>query len=211
MASATWPGSAPREKSLFANKPHLGAIVALALMALSPASMAQQQDAPLLQRSLFADRKAYRVGDMLTVVVTEVASATATARTRADKEERVFGEIQQPNESPWNIDLSFGNDFDGGGQIQRTGKLLAKLAVVVEDVDANGNLSIAGEQEIRVNNEQQRIALSGLVRAEDIGPDNTILSWRIANARIDFKGEGILARKQSPGLMTKLFDLFGLN
>lgn len=173
--------------------------------------MAQQVDAPLLQRSLFADRKAYRTGDMLTVVVTEVASASATARTRADKEERVFGEINQPDESPWNIDLSFGNDFDGGGQIQRTGKLLAKLAVTVQAVDQYGNLNIIGEQEIRVNNEQQRIALSGLVRAEDIGPDNTIASWRIANARIDFKGEGILARKQSPGLMTKLFDLFGLN
>ena len=102
-------------------------------------------------------------------------------------------------------------DFTGGGQIQRSGKLLAKLAVIVQNVDEHGNLSIAGEQEIRVNNEQQRIALSGIVRPEDIGPDNTIASWRIAEARIDFKGEGVLARKQSPGLLTKLFDLFGLN
>jgi flagellar L-ring protein FlgH len=198
---------------LFANSCNrcLRVSLVVALVAAAAPSMAQQVDAPLLQRSLFADRKAYRAGDMLTVVVTEVASASATARTRADKEERVFGEINQPDESPWNIDLSFGNDFDGGGQIQRTGKLLAKLAVTVEGVDQYGNLNIIGEQEIRVNNEQQRIALSGLVRAEDIGPDNTIASWRIANARIDFKGEGILARKQSPGLMTKLFDLFGLN
>lgn len=189
----------------------LRAMLCAALFVAAAPATAQQGDAPLLQRSLFADRKAYRVGDMLTVVVTEVASASATARTRADKEESVFGEIKQPDESPWNIDLSFGNDFDGGGQIQRTGKLLAKLAVTVEGVDQHGNLDIIGEQEIRVNNEQQRIALRGLVRAEDIGPDNTIASWRIANARIDFKGEGILARKQSPGLMTKLFDLFGLN
>jgi flagellar L-ring protein precursor FlgH len=49
------------------------------------------------------------------------------------------------------------------------------------------------------------------VRSDDIAPDNTVASWRIANARIDFKGDGILARKQSPGLLTKLFDLFGLN
>lgn len=172
---------------------------------------AQQAEAPLLQRSLFADRKAHRAGDMLTVVVTEAASASASARTSADKQESVFGQINQPDESPWNIDLAFGNDFEGGGQIQRTGKLLAKLAVIVQGVDAHGNLSVVGEQEIRVNNEEQRIALSGVVRPEDIGPDNTIASWRIANARIDFKGEGVLARKQSPGLMTKLFDLFGLN
>lgn len=185
-------------------------IGAAALIASAQAG-AQQAEAPLLQRSLFADRKAHRAGDMLTVVVTEAASASASARTSADKQESVFGQINQPDESPWNIDLAFGNDFEGGGQIQRTGKLLAKLAVIVQGVDAHGNLSIVGEQQIRVNNEEQRIALSGIVRPEDIGADNTIASWRIANARIDFKGEGVLARKQSPGLMTKLFDLFGLN
>jgi flagellar L-ring protein FlgH len=183
---------------------------AAAWLAATPVK-AQQAEAPLLQRSLFADRKAHRAGDMLTVVVTEAASASASARTSADKQESVFGQINQPDESPWNIDLAFGNDFEGGGQIQRTGRLLAKLAVIVQGVDAYGNLSIVGEQQIRVNNEEQRIALSGVVRPEDIGPDNTIASWRIANARIDFKGEGVLARKQSPGLMTKLFDLFGLN
>lgn len=174
-------------------------------------ALAQQADAPLLQRSLFADRKAHRPGDMLTVVITEVASATATARTRADKEESVFGQINQPDERPWNLDLAFGNDFEGGGQIQRSGRLLGKLTVVVQSVDAHGNLEVVGEQDIRVNNEEQRIALSGRVRSEDIAPDNTIASSRIANARIDFKGEGVLARKQSPGLLTKLFDLFGLN
>ncbi len=148
---------------------------------------------------------------MLTVVVTEVASASASARTSADKEESVFGRINQPDERPWNLDLSFGNDFDGGGQIQRSGKMLARLTVMVQSVDAHGNLSVLGEQNIRVNNEEQRIALSGVVRPEDIGPDNTVASSRIADANIDFKGEGVLARKQSPGLLTKLFDLFGLN
>lgn len=170
-----------------------------------------QENPPLLERSLFADRRAVRPGDLLTVVITESAAATATARTRTDKEESVFGDINQPNESPWHIDLAFGNDFAGGGEIQRTGRLLAKLAVVVEHIDSNGNMTIYGEQDINVNNERQRIALRGLVRADDVTPDNTVASWRIANAKIDFKGDGILARKQSPGLMTKLFDLFGLN
>jgi flagellar L-ring protein precursor FlgH len=192
---------------LYASKFILGAVLVLSVAS----THAQQADAPLLQRSLFADRKAQRAGDKLTVVITEAASATATARTRADKEESVFGKINQPDERPWNLDLSFGNDFEGGGQIQRSGRLLGKLTVVVQSVDAQGNLGVVGEQDIRVNNEQQRIALSGVVRPEDIGPDNTVASSRIANARIDFKGEGVLARKQSPGLMTKLFDLFGLN
>lgn len=173
--------------------------------------VAQDANQPLLQRSLFADRKARRTGDVLTVLITEQAAATATARTRADKEESVFGNINQPDERPWHIDLGFGNDFDGGGQIQRTGRLVAKLAVVVANVDADGNLQIVGEQNINVNNEKQRIALRGTVRPEDVTPDNTVASWRIVDAHIEFKGDGILARKQSPGLLTKLFDLFGLN
>jgi len=192
---------------LYASKFILGAALVLSLAS----THAQQADAPLLQRSLFADRKAHRAGDMLTVVITEVASASASARTRADKEESVFGKINQPDERPWNLDLAFGNDFEGGGQIQRSGRLLGKLTVIVQSVDEHGNLDVIGEQDIRVNNEEQRIALSGMVRPEDIGPDNTVASSRIANARIDFKGEGVLARKQSPGLLTKLFDLFGLN
>ena len=185
-------------------------LVAVASVA-SSAVTAQDANQPLLQRSLFADRKAHRTGDVLTVLITEQAAATATARTRADKEETVFGNINQPDERPWHIDLNFGNDFDGGGQIQRTGRLVAKLAVVVDGVDDDGNLQIIGEQNISVNNEKQRIALSGTVRPEDVTPDNTVASWRIVNAHIEFKGDGILARKQSPGLLTKLFDLFGLN
>jgi flagellar L-ring protein FlgH len=188
---------------------HAAASLAAAIAPLS--ASAQGIDQPLLHRSLFADRKAHSVGDVLTVLITEMAAATATARTRADKQDSVFGDINQPDERPWHIDLAFGSDFDGGGQIQRTGRLLAKLAVVVEDVDANGNLVIVGEQNIYVNDERQRIALRGLVRPEDLTPDNTVASWRIVDARIDFKGDGILARKQSPGLLSKLFDLFGLN
>jgi flagellar L-ring protein FlgH len=185
--------------------------VGLACIAGSANAIAEEGDRTLLQRSLFADRKAYRPGDILTVLITEQAAATATARTRADKDESIFGDLNHSEHDPWHIDLAWGNDFDGGGQIQRTGRLVAKLAVIVQGVDADGTLAITGEQNINVNNEQQRIALSGRIRVEDIAPDNTIASWRIANARIDFKGDGILARKQSPGLLTKLFNLFGLN
>lgn len=188
-----------------------GALAVAALVVPTLQSAAQESSKPLLQRSLYADRRAFQPGDILTVVITEVAAASATARTRTDKEDRVSGEIRQPDETPWNLDLAFGNDFTGGGEIQRSGKLVAKLAVVVEKLDANGNLVIYGEQDINVNNEAQRIALTGVVRSEDISPSNTVDSWRIASAKIDFKGNGILARKQSPGLMSKLFDLFGLN
>jgi flagellar L-ring protein FlgH len=183
----------------------LAAVISLAV----PVMAVAQQDS-LLERPLFADHTAHRPGDLLTVVITESAAASATARTRTDKRDRLSASLRVPNERD-DVDVSLGTDFTGGGQIQRTGKLLARLAVVVEGVDANGNLLIRGEQDILVNNERQRIALSGRVRPADIGPDNTLVSSRIADARIDFKGDGMLARQQSPGLLGLLFRLFGLN
>jgi flagellar L-ring protein FlgH len=185
----------------------LGVVLALTTCA----AVSWGADATPMYRSLYADQKAYRTGDILTVIITETAAASATARTRADKEDRVAGEIRQPDERPWSIELGFSNDFTGGGEIQRSGRLLGRLAVLVEGIDEHGNLRVRGEQDIEVNNEKQRIALSGIVRPQDITPDNTIASWRIASANIDFIGKGILARKQSPSLITKLFDLFGLN
>jgi flagellar L-ring protein precursor FlgH len=184
---------------------------AAALALWLAAFVAQAAEPTPMYRSLYADQKAYRAGDILTVIITETASASATARTRADKSDSVAGEIRQPDERPWNIELGFSNDFTGGGEVQRAGRLIGRLAVLVEDIDEYGNLRVRGEQDIEVNNEKQRIALTGIVRPQDISPDNTVASWRIASAHIDFLGKGILARKQSPSLITKLFDLFGLN
>ena len=162
-------------------------------------------------RSFFADRQAFRKGDMLTVIVTEVATASSTARTRVDKSDSVSASAGHTAPITHAITVGANNEFEGGGEIQRTGQLLAKLTVVVDRIDENGNLVISGEQDIVINNEQQRIALHGTIRTEDIGFDNTVPSWRIYGAQIEFKGKGILARKQSPGLLAKLFDLFGLN
>jgi flagellar L-ring protein FlgH len=192
------------------SRPMLWAAIAVSCAVLCTWDGAAAQGS-WLERSLLADHTAHRRGDLLTVVITESAAATATARTRADKRNELSANLRLPNGQSDDVDLSLGTDFTGGGQIQRTGKLLARLAVVVEDVDSNGNLLIRGEQDIFVNDERQRIALTGLVRRADISPDNTIVSSRIAAARIDFKGDGILARQQSPGLLGLIFRLFGLN
>ena len=181
----------------------------MAWMSMTSSVCSGQQS--LLERPLFADHTAYRPGDLLTVVITESAAATASARTRADKRDRIAASVRFPSDEREDADISLGTEFNGGGQIQRSGKLLARLAVVVDAVDRHGNLSISGEQDILVNNERQRIALSGLVRRADISPDNTIASSRIANARIDFEGDGILARQQRPGLLGLIFRLLGLN
>jgi len=182
----------------------------------APQSQAQtpaqpQPQATIPPRSFFADRQAYRPGDMLTILLVESTSASSKARTRTDKSDAVSASAGNLGGTQHGFDVGISNDFAGGGEITRTGQLLGRLTVLVKEVDANGNLRVAGEQDIVINNEQQRIAVDGIVRPADITPDNSVASWRIADAHIEFKGKGILARKQSPGLMAKLFDLFGIN
>jgi flagellar L-ring protein precursor FlgH len=148
---------------------------------------------------------------MLTIMLVESTTAASTARTRTDKGDSVSASAGRIAGIEHGFDVGISNEFAGGGEIRRTGQLLGRLTVLVTGIDANGNLQVAGEQEISINNEQQHIAVAGIVRPSDIAPDNSVPSWRIADAHIEFKGKGILARKQSPGLMAKIFDLFGIN
>ncbi|HYM34757.1 MAG TPA: flagellar basal body L-ring protein FlgH [Steroidobacteraceae bacterium] len=173
------------------------------------ASPADHNDAGY--RSFYADRQAFKEGDMLTVVIVESAAATSRARTQTDKSDQVAATATRFGGIGRGFSVGANNQFNGGGEIQRAEQLLGKLTVKVESVDANGNLHVSGEQLILINNEQQRIAVHGALRPADIAPDNTVPSWRIMDAKIEFKGKGILARKQSPGLLAKLFDLFGFN
>lgn len=186
-------------------------VVAAVFASTGLPTLAAEPSAAQPYRSFVADRQAFRRGDLLTVIITESAAATSTARTRADKSDKIGASAGHLPPIDHAITVSADNQFDGGGQIQRTGQLLGKLTVVVDQVEDNGNLLVSGEQTILINNEQQQITVHGAIRPEDIAPDNTVPSWRISGARIEFKGKGILARKQSPGLLTKLFDLFGLN
>jgi flagellar L-ring protein FlgH len=159
--------------------------------------------------SFYADRRAVAKGDVLTVVITEFSTVAATARTQTNKGESARASITQPNAVTQSVGASFDTQFAGGGEIERSGKLVANLAVTVTGVDPRGNLIVHGEQEIHVNNERQRISLNGVIRPEDIAPDNTIPSWRVGDAHIEFTGKGLLARKQKPGLLSRILSLFG--
>lgn len=160
-------------------------------------------------RSFFADRRAVATGDVLTIVITEVATVTTRARTETGKREAVDASLLDAGGDHDEVAADFNTTFSGGGQIERSGRLLATLAVTVYEVLPNGNLAVRGEQVIAVNNEEQRIVVHGVIRPEDIGPDNTISSTRVSDARIELVGDGLLARKQRPGLITRFMSLFG--
>jgi flagellar L-ring protein precursor FlgH len=155
--------------------------------------------------ALAADHRALRVGDNLTVVVTEIASATADARTTVGKSASLSGSLDlhgHPNQGS----LTASNTFDGSGTTERTDKLLARLTVSVMGIEPNGILRIKGQQEIAINGERQKLSLEGRVRSEDIGPDNTVLSSRLSDARISYTGRGVLNEAQRPGLITRLLS-----
>jgi flagellar L-ring protein precursor FlgH len=178
------------------------------LMGVAACGSAFAQTPPDAIRSFYADRHAVAPGDALTVLITEFSTVQATAQTSVSKAESAKASILQPDTITQGVGADFDSRFAGGGQIERSGKLVAKLAVVVTGIDSRGNLLIQGEQDIQVNNERQRISLAGSVRPEDIAPDNTIPSWRVGGAKIEFTGKGLLARKQSPGLLTRILSWF---
>ena len=161
-------------------------------------------------RSFFADPRARQPGDMLTVIITEAASVAQTARTQSDKSQSLTGTINRSVNDQIQKSGEIDSHYDGGGSIERKGKMVAKLAVRVVSVDDYGNLSITGEQEILINNEKQTMRLAGVVRPSDIDTDNTVQSWRVSGAKIALTGKGFLSRKQSPGPLSQLLSYFGL-
>ena len=151
---------------------------------------------------LVADHRAYRLGDSLTVLITEIASISTTANTTTGKNGAVTGSLRTKNDSS-DVSAALGDSFKGGGKIERSGKFLAQLTVSVQAIDANGDLHIKGAQEIEVNNERQWIALEGTVRPQDIQSDNTVTSTRVSDAKIKYTGKGLLSEKERPGILTR--------
>lgn len=161
-------------------------------------------------RALTSDRRAQKAGDLLTVLVFENASATATADMTGDKSGG-FGVGLESNFTPSKTaKLTLSEDFSGKGRIQRSGRLAAQLTVTVLSVEPNGDLHVSGVQLLRVNNERQEIVLSGRVRQSDIGENNTIVSSRLADAQISYVGDGALSEKQTPGLISRVLSWLGL-
>ena len=105
------------------------------------------------------------------------------------------------------VKASLKKGFDGSGATSRKNSLSATITDIVRQVLPNGNLYIEGKKEVIINNERQYIIVSGIVRPEDIRPDNSVTSDQIADARIQYSGRGVLADKQRPGWLGRLLDL----
>ncbi|MEJ5250900.1 MAG: flagellar basal body L-ring protein FlgH [Chthonomonadetes bacterium] len=157
-------------------------------------------------RSLYADRKAVKEGDVLTVLIYESTTASSRADTKTSKSDSAS---TKPGVGPllsllpeWSVSGQTGSQ--ASGSTTRSGTLVGKISVVVKEVLPNGNLKVEGTRTVGVNGEKEKIVLTGVVRPEDISPENTVPSTAIAQAEIHYEGKGTVGSKQREGLLTKL-------
>ena len=165
----------------------------------------------------FVDRKARGMNDVVTVRIADVTKATGQADTNTSRTSSVAGSLDGLlgfERTLKNNGIAPGSalaaqlkaGFDGKGTTTRNNSLSATVTAVVREVFPNGNLFVEGSKEVIINNERQYITVTGVVRPEDIAPDNSISSDLLADARLVYSGRGVLSDKQRPGLIGRVVD-----
>ncbi len=157
--------------------------------------------------SLVSNIKARRVGDLITILITESSTAKSTAKTKTDNSSEVSG---GPGLGilnfikPW--DMTVENSYKGDGDTQRKGNLQAEMTARIVEVLHNGDYRLEGTRMININGEKQLIEITGVCRPRDIMPNNTILSTYISDAQIAYNGSGIVNDATEPGVVTKVLN-----
>jgi flagellar L-ring protein precursor FlgH len=161
-------------------------------------------------QSLFTDIKAHKVGDILTVLIYESSQATNQIQTKTEKTSDATA-AGGPNSGPiFKLIPSFGlnsstkNNFDGKGENLRNGSLKARISVTVVAVKDNGDLVVEGSRVVGISKDRETISLSGVVRQQDIAPDNTVNSFQIADADIQYTGKGNADTGSRPGFFSRI-------
>jgi len=166
---------------------------------------------------IFSDHNSWRVGDILTVIISETAKASKSADTTTSRETGLSGNVTGflspkimdnvlgPNPSNL-LGMSYKNSHEGKGITNRAETLEARIGVIVKKILIGGNLYVEGNREITVNDEKQIIEIKGIVRTRDIKRNNTILSSFLANASIKYYGKGVISERQKPGWLGRILD-----
>jgi flagellar L-ring protein FlgH len=156
-----------------------------------------------------ADRRAAVVGDVLTVVVYQNAEARNAAQN-SSRTRRDFEGGLRAGSSDETAALSLDGAYSGQGEVRRSESFVTQISVTVREILDNGDLLIAGEQQMDVNGEETTVSVRGRVRPTDITSGNQILSTRIADAEISYDGQGFVSRNARPNLIHSLLSLLGL-
>lgn len=171
------------------------------------------------EQGLYSDRKAFRVGDIITVTLAEKTSASKSADSKVGKASTnsigltsLFGTSATTSNPLGGGDLSLNAGYSGTRTTNGTAKadqgnsLTGSITVTVADVLPNGIVSVRGEKWLTLNTGQEVVRIAGLIRADDIATDNTVSSTRVADARITYSGTGSFAEASQPGWLDRFFS-----
>jgi flagellar L-ring protein precursor FlgH len=167
--------------------------------------------------SLWQDVKARRIGDIVTITVSEKSEASKKATTKTGRTKELSGDLSFAGLTAGDkvvMDTlksgyqgKFEHSFDGNGLTSKSDTMSAYMTATVVDVLPNGNLVIRGSRWTKVNDELQQIVLEGVIRPMDISRSNEVLSQKIADAKIFFIGKGPVSTQQKPGWLGQLWDV----
>ncbi len=176
--------------------------------------------------SLISDFRARYVGDVITIVIAENLKGSKDVNTQTQRQSEmnvglsgILGlDFRKRMEPKYNATIdatkaiggSTTDKFQGTGKTSRNASLTGTISARIVEVLPGGNLMIQGTRALRINNETQYLTLSGVVRPQDIAPDNTVSSTKIADAKIEYTGGGVLSEKQSPAWFARLLGLIAL-
>lgn len=178
--------------------------------------------------NLFEDRKARRLNDLVTINIIESLQGSGTADTSTSRDSsgdyrvtnffgmetdfgiqnlsglnKAFGDSSEFDPS---VQGSATSDFEGEGETNREGELIATITAKVVEVMPNGNLVLEARKELTINEERQILVLRGMVRPDDIAMNNMVMSNKIADAEVFYVGDGVIQDKQKPGWLVRGLD-----
>lgn len=196
-------GQEPRSRVLW--------ILLLLFFVMMTLTASANQFAQMRNASLYTDIKAGKIGDVLTVLIVESATAQNAVATDVKKSSE-FDLDAGPGFGSLDFIPLFGasgksdNKSNNQGATSRSGQLKAQMTVQVVGVRENGDLVIQGSRVIGINSDKEMLTLTGIVRSEDVGADNTIYSYQIADAQIEYRGKGASANGGKPGWIMRFLN-----
>ena len=192
----------------------IGAIALVGLLGFGTPVLADSlytdDTAGLLSDRLGDRRSGLGPGGLLTVIVNENLVASSGANTKTAKSSRTqagwnFGTLL-PRFNTGAVDLNGKIEFQGDGVTKRADTVNLLITATIQEVLPDGSLRIEGSKDLRVNDEESTVRLSGVVRPFDINIQNQIASTQVANLKLDFKGSGTASAKATPGVLSRLLN-----
>ncbi|MEJ2687578.1 MAG: flagellar basal body L-ring protein FlgH [Gammaproteobacteria bacterium] len=162
---------------------------------------------------LFEDTRAHRVGDILTIVLTESTDASKSTSTTTSKATKldtgtptIFGTgVKLGGKNVLNASVDSSSDFSGSGDTAQSNSLSGTISVTVAHVYPNGNMLVRGEKRLVLNRGEEYVKVSGIVRPVDVAADNTVASTQLADAHIAYSGKGAVSDASAMGWLARFF------